>query len=301
VSRFLCGVLLLFAVSAAAQQREVYQSDDFVDPRHHTMPVFVSRLTLAATRGLIDDYQVLGGNATFIRITNTLYRDNWEFGLHHTEEIADAPRIFGCDCQPPIYFPTPPPSGTPPVGPKNTVQFGRYYALKLSKNEPPNMIRTRLTYSRQHVGDEIRSVTTGEVTGHRNGHEQSVGIDTDLRLPIGGHMLWGTVAYAQTWSSGTAHDHRQQEILYIARPPGWSAGPVLMRTTLTVGGVSNRGGTALNVINPAFEAFWHSQATKANLRLVWSPQLMRDRASGWQGHGQLALSVDRALWVHMFR
>ena len=63
---------------------------------------------------------------------------------------------------------------------------------------------------------------------------------------------------------------------------------MLTRATLTAGGVSNRGGTALNVVNPALEAFWHSQATRMNLHLIWSLRRKREatavggRATRWR-------------------
>ena len=55
------------------------------------------------------------------------------------------------------------------------------------------------------------------------------------------------------------------------------------------------------VVNPAFEAFWHHWGTRANLHLVWSPQTTRSGAEGWETHHQIALFVDRALFVKIFR
>jgi len=53
------------------------------------------------------------------------------------------------------------------------------------------------------------------------------------------------------------------------------------------------------VINPAFEAFLHDSKTKANVRLIWSPLATRD-GRGWTTQHQIAITVDRALWVHLF-
>jgi hypothetical protein len=87
----------------------------------------------------------------------------------------------------------------------------------------------------------------------------------------------------------------------MSRFPGIAFHDVLLRATLTVGGVSNRGGTALNVVNPAFEAFLHEPKTRANLHLVWSPQSTNSGNGGWETHHQIAIFVDRALYVHLFR
>jgi hypothetical protein len=303
---FLCATLLLLATAAGAQQSSI-DPDDFVDPRQHERPVFISRLVLGAGRGLIDHYRALGQDVGFVQITNTLYREHWEFGYNHTEVRGNdgPPKVFRCDCKPPIYFPTPPAPDAapnpPPPGSKNTVLIGFYRETKAGPAAPPIMLRTRLFFSRQHIDTELRSASTEQVIDHRSGHEQSFGVDADTHFQFRGHALWGSVAYARTSSSGTIDDRTQQELTYTWRPPGWAAGLVLMRTTLTVGGVSNRGGTALNVVNPAFEAFWHSDATKANVHLVWSPQTTRDGENGWKTTSQIALYVDRALWVYFFR
>ncbi len=292
---FLVPLAFLLAASAAAQPNPIFEPDDSVDPRQHQQPVFSSRLVLGGGRGLFDHYRALGGNAGFLHITNTLYRGNWQFGFSHTETHVSEPQIFRCDCKPPIYFPTPSPTpDAPQPGPKNALAFS-FYQEKDAGPGPPIMLRYRLTYSRQQIDNEIRSVTTEQVVDHRFGHEQSVGLDADTHFELGGHALWGTLTYAQTWSSGTVRDRSQQEFVYTARPPGWAVGRVLMRTTFTVGGVTNRGGTALNVVNPAFEAFWHSHSTKANVRVVWSQSAMRDGSHGWHTRSQIAAFVDRGV------
>lgn len=298
----LVTALVLIAASAAAQPRPAYEVDDFVDPRQHDGPVFISRLVLGGARGLVDDYRVAGGNTGFLQVTNTFYGGPWQVGFNHTETTGDTPRVFRCDCRPILYLPTPSPSpAPPPPGPKNAFVLAFYRPTAAGEAGPAAMLHTSLTFSRQRIDTPLRSLTTGEVIDHRSGHEHSVGIDTDTRLALGGHVLWGSVAYTRTWTSGTIDDRMQNELTYTARPTGWEVGRVLMRTTLTVGGVSNRGGTAINVVNPAFEAFWHSHLTKANVHVVWSPQALRDGANGWRTHSQIALLVDRALWVHMFR
>ena len=87
----------------------------------------------------------------------------------------------------------------------------------------------------------------------------------------------------------------------MSRFPGRAVGPVLLRATLTVGGISGRGAAGLNLINPAFEAFWHNHLTRANVHLVWSPQSTLSGAAGWETHHQVAVFVDRALYVRLVR
>jgi hypothetical protein len=54
-------------------------------------------------------------------------------------------------------------------------------------------------------------------------------------------------------------------------------------------------------VSPAFEAFWHEHTTDVNVHLVWNPQSTRSGAEGWTTTHQIALFVDRALYVKLFR
>lgn len=294
---------LFAAASAAAQQRPIFDVDDFVDPRQHVRPVFISRLTAGAARNFVDDYRPLGKDAGFLSLTNSFFRKNWQFDYKHSEVRGEnsAPDPVRCGCNPPLYFPTPPPPGASPAAPqpgsRDTLQVGFYRMQPVGAADLPIALRTRFTFSRQKLTTHIRSFTTGEIVEQRSGHDQSIGIDADTHFTIRGHDIWGSLLYARTSTSGTLADPRtQQEFAYAARPPGYSLGPVLARATLTVGGVTNRGGTALNVVNPALEAFWHNHATRANVHLVWSPLSMRD-GEGWRTRHQIALFVDRKLYI----
>ena len=298
---------LLLAASADAQQRPVFDADDFVDPRQHREPVFIPRLTVGAAKNLIDDYRATGQDAGFVFLANSVYWKNWQFDYKHAEVRGknDSSAVTRCDCKPPLYFPTPPPPDTTPdpprPGSRDTLQIGFYRRAGGGAGELPVLLRYRLSFSRQHIGTVIRSAETDAVVDRRSGHEQSAGVDADTHFRWRGRDVWGSLLYARTSRSGTVDDRRQQELAYTARPPGWLVGPLLTRATLTVGGVSNRGGTALNVINPALEAFWHSPGTGANVHLVWSPQATRDGAAGWRMRHQLALFVDRPLFVMLLR
>jgi hypothetical protein len=134
----------------------------------------------------------------------------------------------------------------------------------------------------------------------RSGREESFGINADTYFRLGRHNVWGEVFYARTTQTGTTANRSQSEFAYMSRFPAIVAGPLILRGTLTVGAVTNRGATGLNVVNPAFEAFWHLQASRANLHFVWSPQSTRSGTGGWETHQQIALFVDRALYVHLF-
>jgi hypothetical protein len=293
MSRRLSLAVLLVAASAAAQ-RPVFDPDDFVDPQQHDRSVFITRLVAGAARNYVDGDRPLGQDAGFIHLTNTLYWKRWQFDYKHSEVRGDSdpPPLFRCGCSPPQYFPTPPPSNATPSPPRpgsrDTVQAGWYLISRRGA------LRYRLTFARQGIDTAIRSAATQQVVERRSGREQSFSLDADLHPR-------GTLVYTRTSRRGTPDDRAQQALTYTARAPGWAIGPVLTRAALTAGGVTKRGGTALNVVNPAFEAFFHSHATRVNLHLVWSPLATRDGVEGWRTRHQIAVFADRALWVHVFK
>ena len=291
----LLTVMIGSAVSALAQQHPIFDVDAFIDPREREGTVFISRLLVGAARNFIDDARPLGQDAAFVRLLNNVYWKRVQFDYDHTEMRGENDaRVFRCGCSPPVYFPTPPPPNAipaaPPLGSRDSLQLGWYRNTK----------RFRVMITRQTIDTTIRSVATQQVVERRSGHEQSIGFDADTHTNLRGVDVWGSLFYAHTRRNGTI-DHRTQQVFaYTARPAGWAVGPMLARATLTVAGVTNRGGTAINVVNPAVEAFFHSSSTEANIHLVWSPATMRDGVSRWRTRHQIALFVDRALFVHIW-
>src|SRR3954447_1528109 len=297
---------VLVAASAVAQQQPMFDPDDAVDPRAHPEALFITRLVGGGGADLQDDYRPLSNGAGFVLLTNSLYWKQVQLDYKRSKIFNNDDKVAlqRCACQPPIDFPTPPSARStplaPPQSPKDTLQFGFYYSVPGRATEPDVMLRVRLTGSRQSMDTVVRSFATQEVVERRSGSEQSFGLNADTYFRVGRHNVWGEVFYARTTQRGTMSNRSQSEFAYMSRFPAVIAGPLILRAMLTVGAVTNRGATGLNVVNPAFEAFWHLQASRANLHLVWSPQSTRSGNGGWETHQQIALFVDRALYVHLF-
>jgi hypothetical protein len=299
------AVLTLFAATAFAQQAPIFDLDDNVDPRGAPGKFFASRIVAGGTWNADDDYRPLHRNLGFVHLANSFYWSTFQLNYKHTESRASgtpAP-VSACECFPtPIYFPTPPSRDSTPAAPvpgrKETAQFG-WYGLESGPPDERVMLRFQLTLTRQPIHTAVTSLTTEQVT-RRDGHEQSFGVDADTYVPLARGGLFGSLSFARTARSGTTDDRVQNELTYTNRFPVVSAGPLLLRAMLTIGGVSGRGVTGLNIVNPYFEAFWHHAASKTNFHLVLSPQSMRSGSGGWETHPQVALFVDRPLFVKLF-
>jgi hypothetical protein len=298
--RLLLALFLLLPASAAAQQRPIFDVDDFVDPRHHEGSVFASRLIAGAALNFIDDYRPRHHAATFVQWANNVYWKQLQLDYKHTEiRSGPTPSLQMCPCNPPIFFPTPPSAEStpqaPPSGAKDTVQFGFYWPWP-RKDAAPVMLRTRLTVALQRINTVATFAGSNTVAARLSGRERSIGLETDTYLPLG-RGIFGTLQWARTERTGTAADRTQQELVYTNRFPGTTLGSVIVRALLTVGAVTDRGGTGVNVVNPAFEAFYHHPKTRVNFHLVYSPQSTRSGTGGWETHHQIAFFAD---WGHVW-
>lgn len=286
---------LLLPAVAAAQQRPIFDVDDFIDPRQHEDAVFASRLVTGGALNDIDDYRPRHHGGRFVHLANSFYWSRFQLDYKHSEiRSGSAPSVQMCACTPPVFFPTPPSSESTPAaspgGRRDTLQFGAYLPVVRNK-EPSVMLRFRVTFARQPIDTVATFLNTSTVAARLSGREQSFGFDGDTYLPLG-NGIFGTLHYARTVRSGTADDRAQNEFVYTNRFPGILVQNVLLRATLTAGAVTGRGGTGLNVVNPAFEAFWHQPRTRANLHVVYSPQTTRSGTGGWETHHQIALFAD---------
>jgi len=297
---------LLVVTAAAAQQVPIFDPDDYVTPWEGPGVLLVPRLVTGGSLNGIDDYRPLRRTIGFVHLANSVYWSRLQFSYKHTEARragGTATRVDVCECiQGPIYFPTPPSTDSTPAAPvpgsKETVQFA-WYGAESGPPSDPVVPRYRVTMTRQRINTFATSLRTDQVT-ERRGHESSYGFEADIDRRIAGH-LFGFVTLAHTARSGTTENRAQNELTYTNRFPILSAGPVLLRAMLTVGGVSGRGATGLNIVNPYFEAYWHHAASQANVHLVWSRQSTRSGTDGWETRNQLALFLDRALFVRLFQ
>jgi hypothetical protein len=284
---------LVAAATTHAQTRPVFEPDDFVDPRQlNGMRVFASRLVLGGVWNFIDDYRPANEDIGFVHVANSFYVRRVEFDYKHSETTIDPRPLEACACQPTVYFPTPPPPNATPAAPaarsKDTLQAAFYVPWRGGEGRIAVMHRYRLTWSRRNYSTEIISPQENR----RRGREQVFGFEGDISIPFRGRDLFGSLQLARTSVKEVTGRRDQTEFTYSHKFPGTSYKQILFRAILTTGGITNRGGTAINLVNPYFEAFLHQSKTRVNFHLVYSPQFLNSGAEGWRTHHQVALFAD---------
>lgn len=295
----LLPLLLLLLAGTAAAQRPVFEPDDFIDPGMIERPMFVSRIVAGGVWNPADRFRPIGGDAGLVVLTNSFHFNRFQFEYEHAEFAGvdeSTLQLRQCDCPDPVFFPTPPPAGATPDGPaadrSETLQLAFYRTGQ-------NTLRYRLSWTRREIGTTV--VTPNAVAERRSGHDQSFTLDADTHFSVGGRDIWGTLYFAHAASSGMpAGDRSQNELAYVFRPPALVKGPLLFRPRVTVGGISGRGATGLNLVNPSLEAIWRHARTNVNVHVVWSGEWTRSGLEGWRGNQQVAVFLDRTLFVKIF-
>jgi hypothetical protein len=301
------AVAAVFTAAAACAQLPVFDVDDFVAP-DGGKAMFISRLVTGGVANLTDTYRPVEQDAWFVHVANDFYWSNYQLDYKHMEvrgsDESGPVEVQSCHCAPPIYFPTPAPHDATPAAPlpgsRDALQFSWYHRQTSGATQPPIVLRSRVTYIRQTIHTIVSSLLTGAETGRLSGSEQSFGVDTDVAFTFRRHRVFGSLLLERTLRSNTADDRAQTTVAYIARFPVLPLRNVLLRATVTLAGVSGRGSNGLNVVNPAFEAFWHDGRSDGNVHLIWSPQTSRDGLRGWHTNHEIALVFDRAIFVHVF-
>lgn len=299
--RALYAVAALLLASRIAAQHPIFDVDDFVDPDHHDGGLFITRLILGGAVDYADEYRPLGRNAAFISVANGFYWDDFQLDYKHSEvRGGESDTVFRCGaCDAPVYFPTPPPSNAMPAPPRPGVRDSVQFAWYDRSGE--TVLRYRATWTHQAIETAVRSAASQHVLPRVSGDEQSFGVEADTVVRFRGHHAFGLLAIARTVRNGSIDPRTQNALTYMSRLPGMTLGQILLRATVTVGRVSNRGGTALNLVNPAFEAYWQDRRTRANLHVIWSPLVTNSGVAGWKANEQIAVFVDRAVYVKSFR
>ncbi|HEV7923320.1 MAG TPA: hypothetical protein VGR02_21260 [Thermoanaerobaculia bacterium] len=302
---------LLTALTASAQ-RPLFDPDDFLDPRERGgRPVLISRLVVGAGSNLSGDgFRPLGENIGYVHLANSFSWRSVQFDYKRTQMKAEDGEAARWE-----YRNKPRQGNLLPLSrtrdatskSKDTLHAAWYWPVPAGGGIPV-MLRSRVTFATQPIETEVFVATLG--TRHASGRERTFAIDTDTWFRIAGHDFFGSLAVSGTKTRTNANtngifvdtgDRDERALTYTNRFPALALNRarILVRPTLTVGGISNRGGSAVNLVNPAIEIFHPFARSGANLHIIYSPQWAAD-GERWKTTHQVAVLVDRALFVKVF-
>lgn len=297
------AVLFAFFTAVTAFAQRPLDLDDFLDPRATGgRPVLISRLVVGGGSNMNGDgFRPLGENIGYVHLATSFSWRSVQFDYKRSQmkaEDGNAGRIeFSQIERGPLVLVGSPRYPTPKS--KDTLNAAFYWPVPASGGIPV-MLRSRVTYSNQPV--EV-DVILNQESRHASGRERTFAIDTDTWFRIAGHDVFGSLAVSGT---KTTSDREERVLTYTNRFPSLplNRARILIRPTLTVGGISNRAGSAVNLVNPAIEIFRPFPRTGANLHVIYSPQwTVANVVNGgerWKATHQVVVLIDRALFVKIF-
>lgn len=271
--------LLLAAMPLAAQQLDLFDPDDFVDPRlTGKQVVFISRLVAGASRGYMDQFRRVEQDIGFVHLSNSLYWRGVQLdykrtesrGEHGVEEDVD-PRGARIARDEPA----------PEPGPKNLTQLSYYQTFGERL-----VLRYRLARATQFALPE----TAAQVRGLEDRDETRFA-QLDTGVLLGTRMQFVTLTYTELTRHSTLAETQQRTLTASAYLLVTRLGRVTLAPRLQLGGVANDG-PLLDIINPSLNLSMRIPRAGGYLHAIYSP-VCRDGSV----HHQIVVYADRALLV----
>jgi hypothetical protein len=284
---------LLVVAAANAQQLDIFDPDDFVDPWDLPGPVFISRLVAGASRGYLDQYRPVGQDVGFVHIANSLYWSGFQFDYKRTQLRGENPppeeSCRGLSVQASACMSARIELGAAPVpGSKDLAQLSWYQTIGNRVT-----IRYRIAQGRQSARPE----TAAHVPGIED-HDDTRILQVDGRVFVGNRVLSGTVAWTELTRHSTFDQTKQRTLIFGTYLPIVLIGPAQLISRLQLGSVS--GVTpVIDIINPSVELALHVERVNMNLHVVYSP-VFRDLGNGKSMNHQVAVYADRRLFMFIF-
>ncbi|MCU1244378.1 MAG: hypothetical protein JWN02_288 [Acidobacteria bacterium] len=318
---FVTLLLIVLAAGAdlGAQTVDIFDPDDYVDPRSHGVGngsrgdlFFVSRAVVGFARGYADKDRPLNQDVAVANINTSVYWSSFQLTYKHSEVRGE--NAWSARRQPAAGLQLLA-GNAPPPGPKDSVQLALYHQIGGC------MLRYQGSWGRQSVApprsqqqtpdpggsnvtpsgylDGTVGLRDGGPVAPRDDEDEHYAIDIDTVVHIGGRSFYGAVSYSSVTRNTVRQKETQQQLTYTGRLPILQWGELQLAPAVLVGGISG-GNSALSLANPTLDLSWHSVATRANVHVVYSP-VLRNGARGWDTQHQVAVYVDRALYAKLVR
>lgn len=276
----LLSLLLFLALPLHAQQLDLFDPDDFVDPRvTRGQVIFISRLVTGVSRGYMDQFRRVGQDVGFVHLSNDLYWGGFQLSYKRSEVRGEQ----GIEREDPgRQFQRASAEQPPPVpGPKNVSQLSWYQTFGERFT-----VRYRLLYATQFAMRE----TVANVRGLDDRDETRMA-QVDAGMRFGARTQYVTLTWSELTRHSTLDRAAQRTLTAGAYLPSVRLRTAVLVPRLQVGGVADEG-PLIDIINPSADLSLPVPKIGAYLHAVYSPVY---RAGELQH--QVALYASRALIV----
>lgn len=314
---FLYATLLLAAFALQAQELDIFDANDFVDPRDLGATItprggiacpcnrfLVSRLFTGGATNYVDQLRPTDADVLFAHLATSYYTGRWQFNFKfsHLEDLTNEGS-----------------TGTFTELPqrKATLQLGRYYTFgRLGGN--PTMLRAQLTWSRVEYR-RLTAATSTRASEYATVNNSELGVEVDVRV----RRLSGSFVYVDDNPPGHRHgggvpDHRKR-LSFIHRLPRYTVGNFGIDASIAAGAYYFKGPEFVTTGNRAPEISWTRVTVFPSLE-VTSPAIpkldvrvhfryepsvqqipqLRFQEASWQVTHQFGIFIDRAIFAKAF-
>jgi len=314
---FLC--LVAIAVPAGAQELDIFDINDFVDPRELGAraegrgrlrcpcdPFFISRAMAGGVTRYVDVLRPTNTDVTFLHLATSYYRGPWQFNWKHTRLNADD---FGLnDAAVAVSLVTP--------ENKNTVQAARYFAF--GSGDSALIGRAELTWTMVEYRQERRVRDVREfpeepplpVDGYESRYQNELGLEADIPWRLGRIPLVTSAVYVGRFRSRNISEALTlQRATLLQRLPRLTMGRWSLDPSIAVGTVISSARLGRMSILPSLHLI-SPTIPRADIRfhLRYAPSIERRRIMQagddpveWSTASQIALFIDRAVYAKRFR
>lgn len=300
VLRSLLALLSLTAgLAAHAQQLDLFDPDDFVDPHEiRGRTVFISRLVVGASRGLLDQNRALGQDIAFVHLANSLYWSGFQLDYKRSETRGENPEPSSeTPCFENASFAAARvcteariDEGQPPEpGAKNLIQVSWYQTVGERVT-----LRYRVAYARQDAVPE----TVAQDAGLKD-YDDTRMAQIDAGVRVGGRTLSGYVGYTELTRLSTIDQVQRQTITLGAFLPLYRVARGILTPRVQISGIADTG-PAIDVVNPSLDLSWTIPRADVNVHAIYSP-VYGDLGDGTKLQHQVAVYADYAILVLPWR
>jgi hypothetical protein len=291
----ICAVLP--GISMQAQELDIYDINDFVDPRELSGDSFlISRAIAGGVTSYLDVFRPTNSDVMVGHLATNYYFGSWQANWKHTRLNRED---FG-----PGQLQVQRNSSQIPEN-KNTLQLARYFSV--GRAAAPTIIRLEATWTRADYRQRFRNSAGVAIGDFRSRFENEVSFEGDIPWRVGRFPVVTSLVYVGRFKS-TNDDGGTRRVTLLQRAPRLSLGRWSLDSAVALGSVhaNNKWNgvlvqPSLHVISPTIPGVnvrVHFKYAPAIGRL--GPPPIGEKPQS-RTENQFSIFIDRTLFAKLFQ